>query len=166
MSRLCEWEDNSGWLPIPKYRGKDKESMKKNGKKWQEWRAENKCNGMFQYPRKKDFQEESWAVYKTQKCLIEQMLVPQFLSVYVARLPTARTCISLILDFLWLPEPALSWDLGGWKCQGIKAPHSPSSNPQPMIERRWCVSTPAPLPLEWHHWDACSTPFPRVPQQD
>lgn len=37
------------WLP--KYREKDKEPMKKNGKKWQEKKAENKWSGMFQYPR-------------------------------------------------------------------------------------------------------------------
>lgn len=56
------------------------------------------------------------------------IIFPQPLPVYVARLSTARTCISLILDFLWFPEPALPMDKAGQKCQGIKAHHSPSSS--------------------------------------
>lgn len=37
-------------------------------------------------------------------------IFPQTLLVHAAALPTARPCISLILDFLCFPEPALPTD--------------------------------------------------------
>ena len=64
-----------------------------------------------------------------QKCLINAVgakpAFPQLLPVYAARFPTARTSISLILVFLWFLETALSIDMEGWKCQGIKTYHFP-----------------------------------------
>ena len=67
---------------------------------------------------------------------------------YAARFPTARTSISLILVFLWFLEPALSIDLEGWKCQGIKAYHFPSNSHQLMVAGSWCTTISATLPLE------------------
>ena len=108
---------------------------------------------------RKNFKKSHEQCATTLKCLLKQLLLvpssysltPHPFSVYVARLQTARTCISLILDFLWLPESAPTLNMADWKCQGIKAPHSPSSSPQPVIERCWCITTPAPLPSEWHN---------------
>jgi len=68
--------------------------------------------------------------------------------VYTARFPTARTCISLILDFLWFPEPDPSIDMEGWKYQGIKAYHFPSNSHQLMVAGSWCTTISATLPLE------------------
>lgn len=152
------WDEKTtvGLLPISKYRKKDKEPLKKNGRKWQEKRAENQWGRMFQYPREGRISRSLVSNVKQHTEMSNKAngvgakpVFPQLLPVYAARFPTSKTCISLILDFLWFPEPALSMDMGGWKCQGIKAYHSPSNSLQLMIDRSWCTTTPAPLPLEW-----------------
>ena len=102
---------------------------------------------------KEEFQKGSWAMWNnTQKCLINTVgakpAFPQLFPVYAARIPTARTWISLILDFLWFPEPALSIDMEGWKCQGIKAYHFPSNSRQLVVGGSWYTTTSATLPLE------------------
>lgn len=50
--------------------------------------------------------------------------------VCAARLTTARTGISSILDFLWFPEPALPMDMAGWKFRelGHTTPHQAAFN--------------------------------------
>ena len=101
---------------------------------------------------KEEFQKGSWSMWNnTEKCLINAVgakpAFPQLFPVYAARFPTARTCISLILDFLWFLEPALSIDMEGWKCQGIKAYHFPSNSCHLMVGRSWCTIS-ATLPFE------------------
>ena len=127
--------------------------MKENGRKWQEMRQKRSGVVYSSIQVKEEFQEGSWAMWNnTQKCLTNAVgakpAFPHHLSVYAAKFPTARTCIALILDFLWFPEPALSIDMEGWKCQGIKACHFPSNSHQLMVAESWCTTISPTLPLE------------------
>ena len=123
------WDEKTtvGLLPISKYRKKDKEPLKKNGRKWQEKRAENQWGSMFQYPREGRISRSLMSNVKQHTEMSNKAnavgakpVFPQLLPVYAARFPTAKTCISLILDFLWFPEPALSMEWGAGNARELR----------------------------------------------
>ena len=151
------WDEKTtvGLLTASKHRKKKKGQVSYEGE-WEEVardEAEKEWGGVFQHPSEGGVSRGVMGNVKQHTEMLINAVgakpaFPHHLSVYAAKFPTARTYIALILDFLWFPEPALSIDMEGWKCQGIKACHFPSKSHQLMVAESWCTTISPTLPLE------------------
>lgn len=108
--------------------------------------------------RKEASQEESSMMWNhTQKCLVKQILPvphPHSLGPYQCLLPDFQLleAASLQLSFFGFQSLLCPW---AWQAENARECPLPPSSPQPMLERSWCITTPAPLPLGWHNSEMC-----------